>query len=107
VKLARRSTLRPSMNIIPLRTQMATTSLFGNERDKVTFARKQAFIAQLMTHCFNVPDLWRLKKVRASARVHYVRLAALTHHGARRARERADAFKSEADHEHRHFGSLQ
>ena len=24
---------------------------------------------------------------------------------ARRARERADAFKSEADHEHRHFGS--
>src|ERR1700693_2642308 len=74
------------MNIIPLRTQMATTSLFGNERDKVTFARKQAFIAQLMTHCFNVPNLWRLKKVRASARVHYVRLAALTHHGAARSR---------------------
>ena len=62
VKLARRSTLRPSMNIIPLRTQMATTSLFGNERDKVTFARKQAFIAQVMTQCFNVPHLWRLKK---------------------------------------------
>ena len=104
--LARRSTLRPSMNIIPLRTQMATTSLFGNERDKVTFARKQAFFAQLMTHCFNVPNLWRLKKVRASARVHTCDLPpSLTM--ARRARERADAFKSEADHEHRHFGSLQ
>jgi hypothetical protein len=56
VILARRSTLRPLMNIIPLRTQIATTSLFGNERDKVTSARKQALIAQLMTHYFNVPN---------------------------------------------------